>query len=112
MKGTVFVPPIRGGHRWFVISDVVDGEVLTVNITDAEHEDSTCILEPGDHPCVAKLSAVRYRSAKAWPVQELRNNLALCKVHPNVASPALLQRMIEGGLKSEDLAKKFRKFLE
>ena len=111
MKGTVYSPPFPGAHRWFVISDVVDGEVLTVNITDAEHEDSTCILQPGDHACVTKLSAVRYRGAKAWPVQELRNNLTLCKVHPDLASATLLQRMIDGGLKSEDLAKKFLKFL-
>ena len=111
MKGIVFITPIKRGHPWFVISDALQGEVLTVNITDAAFEDSTCILQPGDHACVIKPSAVRYRSAKAWRVQELQKNLALCYVHPDLASAELLKRIIDGGLKSEDLFGKFLKFL-
>lgn len=111
MKGTVFIPPFSGAHRWFVISNNIGGEVLTVNITDAKHEDSTCILQPGDHVCVEKLSAVVYRRAKSWLVQELERNLGACTVYEELAGEALLQRMRTGAVKSEDLAKKFLKFV-
>jgi hypothetical protein len=111
MKGVVFTPPFPGAHRWFVISDVVDGEVLTLNITDAEKEESTCYLFPGDHPCITKRSAVRYRSAKAWPVQELRKNLGQCRTYSDLASAELLRKLADGARKSPDLAKKFLKFL-
>ncbi|HEV7404770.1 MAG TPA: hypothetical protein VGO11_17645 [Chthoniobacteraceae bacterium] len=112
MKGTVFIPPIHGAHRWFVISDAVGGEVLTVNITDAENEDSTCILLEGEHVSVTKPSAVRYRSAKLWKVQDLQASLGQCHVFQQLCPPAILQRMVQGFLESEHFAEEYLKFLQ
>jgi len=71
--GTVFqIIPEGGNHFWFVISHEKDGLLLAVNVTDAVNcPDSTCVLNPGDHPAIVKPSAVYYRKARLFESQKI-----------------------------------------
>ncbi len=54
-------------HLRFVISDPdVDDKVLVVNMTtvyETGREDLSCVLIPGDHPCVIHKSCIAYEDA-------------------------------------------------
>lgn len=101
--GAVFWPlptaDVPRPHPWIVISEVVDGKVLTVNITDEDNcPGSPCILEIGEHQSVTKRSAIYYKLFRERDALALEKALAkkiginLC---PDV-SPALLARIITG----------------
>ena len=56
-----------GNHFWVVISPVVDGLVLAVNITDFRNcPDSPCVFEAGIHDVITKRSVAFYRKAKEF----------------------------------------------
>ncbi len=61
-------------HLWIVVSDVhpVKKVVLAFNLTDRDHYPGCCcILSPGEHEYIEKLSAVRYFSPKLWDPQQI-----------------------------------------
>lgn len=116
IPGTVFqLVPEGGNHFWIVISKEKDGLVLAVNFTDGENwPDSPCLLQPGEHPEIKKPSTICYRRAHEFESQKID---ALCAQGTLVRqlanfSPALLQRVIDGAKKADDLTLRFLDYLE
>lgn len=86
-------------HPWIVISQPVNGKVLTVNITDECHcPDSPCVLEIAEHVCVTKRSVIHYILFKERDAQQMSRALTrgtglnIC----DDVSPDMLRRVIYG----------------
>lgn len=98
----------RGGHLIVVCNDPVMykgdfGEweaILTVNITswhNTKNDDSTCILDKGDHSFIKHKSFVYYRYAvptRSIPFSEKIENGEL--VPMEILSPLVFQRILNG----------------
>jgi hypothetical protein len=112
--GTVFQPLGDGYHFWVVISKERKGHVLVVNVTDVKHApDSPCILQPGDHPNITKPSAVRYKDAQAFSAMNIDQQIvdgSYIRQLPD-CSPQVLQRIIAGAKKADDLTLKLLNYL-
>ena len=113
--GTVFqIVPEGSNHYWVVISTPRDGKVLIVNITDERHcPDSPCKVAIGEHPSVDKASAVYYRKARVFEaarIDEQLQNPTLVRQLEN-CTPELLQKIIDGARKAEDLTLRFLDYL-
>lgn len=99
-------------HPYFVISKLVRGNVLVVNITDAVLEngdnffDLTCILQHGEHPFVLKKSAVYYKKARRHEAHKIGHALAnfpqVVRHGPDLDAK-LLARIVEGARKSNHM---------
>jgi hypothetical protein len=108
--GTAFWPPkasYRDPHPYVVISEEIDGKVLTVNFTDiANYPSSTCIVDAAEYaPPLTKRSAVYYRNPYLWEVSRLEENLQkgdVLRQCPDV-SPQLLKRIIDGARRTPDI---------
>ena|SRR2546430_1545734 len=102
-------------HLWIVVSDVhpVKKVVLAFNLTDKDHYPScSCILAPGEHEYIQKLSAVRYFSPKLWDPQQIAAKIKDGTfVQYENASDALVGKIIRGAYNSEDLDPYFLQFL-
>jgi hypothetical protein len=114
--GTVFqVIPEGGNHFWIVISAPKNGRVLAVNITDAKNcPHSPCIIEIGEHPAVTMQSAVYYRKAREFEGVKIDEFIATGENIRRLAdcSPVLLERIIDGARKSDELTFRFLSYLE
>src|SRR2546426_1182410 len=110
-SGTVFqIIPEGGNHFWIVISEVMNGKVLAVNVTDAKHcQDSPCKIGVGDHPVIEKPSAVHYRKAREFDARLVDDRLAAGTLVRQLAdcTPELLNRIIEGARIADDLTMRF-----
>src|ERR1017187_3704907 len=102
-------------HLWIVVSDVhpEKGVVLAFNLTDKDHyPNSACILNPGEHEFIEKMSAVRYFSPKLWNPQHIAEKIRDGTfVQYKNASEALLEKIIAGAHNSEDLDPYYLEFL-
>lgn len=103
IPGTVFqVIPEGGNHFWVVISKPINGNVLVVNITDADHcPDSTCTLHIGDHPIITKESVVYYRKSREFTATAIDAQIAEGTMVRKLddCSSEVLNRIIEGARK-------------
>lgn len=92
-----------GNHLWVVVSVASsDGQLAIVNFTGFRPgEDSTCLVHPGEHPFVSKLSCIKYRFARMQPVEPLRDarERRQLQQHEPVSVPLLL-RIQQGALVS------------
>ncbi len=85
-----------------------------MNVTDAVNcPDSTCVLNPGDHPAIVKPSAVYYRKARLFESQKIDALIAEGKYIRGLAkcTPAILQKIISGAKSADDLTLKFLSYL-
>ena len=94
-------------HPRIVISNPVNGKVLTVNFTDySKHPLSTCVVEKPEHSCLYKKSCVFYACPIEMEIQWLgkifADNRPDIERHPDL-SPALLARVIAGLIATGDM---------
>ncbi len=92
----------------------VDDTVLTVGMTTyygTGREDTTCVLEPRDHPAVRQKSYIRYDKACAINYRKLLEERyrGLITMNEDLKTEVLL-RIQEGARKSPALPRKFLKF--
>ena len=113
--GLVFQLTSEGdNHFWVVISPIVKGLVLAVNITDFAHcPDSPCVFEAGSHPIIYKKSSAYYRKAREFDADKIDQ---LLKDGQHVRrltdfTPELLSRLVAGAKSSNDLTFRFLKYL-
>jgi len=64
-------------HLFIVISDPdTDGSVLVVNastLRNPRRDDSSCVLEPGDHPAISRKSFIAYYFAEVIKTSTIEN---------------------------------------
>jgi hypothetical protein len=119
-KGLVFWRRDEDGenrHLRFVISDPdVDGKVLIVHMTsyhDNGREDTSCILNPGDHECIRSKSFIRYD--RAFEIEMI--TLLIEKTNGSITmepdlNGSILKRIQDGARGSASLRRKFRKYFD
>jgi hypothetical protein len=92
-------------HPHFVISKVVSGKVLVVNITDRKNIESTCYIDAGEHESVTKPSAVYYRLCSEHDAEKMSHALAkgVGVRLLNDLSTELLARVVAGAASSKDI---------
>lgn len=104
-------------HLRFVISEPdVDGKVLVVHMTTFRgngREDTSCMLNPGDHECVVDKSYIRYD--KAFDIELM--SLLIEKTSGSIImkqdlKAPVLKRIQEGARNSPALQRKFKKYFE
>lgn len=105
--------PPKGHHIFIAIAEAAPDRFLCVNVTTRrKRTESTCILNPGDHPKITHESVINYKDARV--ISQLQFNAlqrdGRCRPHNNVADE-VLDRIKEGGLKSKRLTNKFKKLL-
>ena len=105
-------------HLWVIIAEPSDDpqSVLIVNISTlrgAVTDDTTCILEAGEHPFIHKRSFVAYRFARKPKREELLKLLDrnLLYLQDPVVS-AVLERIRNGAKNSPNLPIKYRPLLD
>ena len=104
-------------HLYFVITTPVspDSKILLVNATTKrEGSDLSCELEPGDHPRITHESVIQYGEAFVITARDLERAEQKLpghykKVEP--ASPSLIRRIQEAGLKSPHLAERYKQMI-
>ncbi len=113
MRGTVMRLFAEDTHPWIIISDEREGFVLAVNISDAaKHPDSPCMLKQGEHEGITKDSAVYYRKCRELEVREVKRNLhRYATVYQNLCPEPVLQRVISGAFKADDMTARLLNYL-
>jgi hypothetical protein len=115
--GTCFqlIPEGEDHHFWIVISKVVNGRVLVANITDsAKCFDSPCHFEVGEHATILKPSAVYYKKARTFNAKSVDERLAegqFVRQLPDYPIE-LVDKIIAGARKADDLTLKLLKYLD
>src|SRR2546427_9651637 len=99
-------------HLWLVINDppAHAGLALIVNVSTLRpNAESTCIVQPGEHPFIQHVSYVRYGSGRKVNVADLTEAVkkGLLKPH-QVASKAFLEKVRAGANASPLLAEELR----
>ncbi len=107
--------PITGiSHLHIVVMDVpVAQEVLLASVTTYEDEkDSTCILEPGDHPFVRHTSCISYRHVRIVSRATLQTLIDKGRLatQPSLAQP-VLDRVIAGMRRSPEIRSEVREWI-
>lgn len=114
----------RTPHLHIIISDDLDGKVLTVNVTSIENrfDDCCCILEPIEHPFLKKKSVINFADARETELLVLEDLIEqnksmsqkdrFCEVRED-CSEELLEKIQRVAKNPESgLATKFKKFFE
>ncbi|HET6883029.1 MAG TPA: hypothetical protein VFI31_22870 [Pirellulales bacterium] len=105
---------IAHNHLYFIISDPLQNsrEVVHVNITtlaeDAgahdPYNDRSCLLYPGEHPRIDRVSCVYYQGAQIASVSHLTHKLSNREIRlDDEASPQMLAKLRKGALLSEHI---------
>ena len=117
-KGLVFwrrVEDSENRHLRFVLSDPdVDGKVLIVHMTtyhDNGREDTSCILNPGDHECIRGKSYIRYDKAfeKEMISLLIEKTNGSITMEPDLHA-SVLRRIQDGARKSTAFQRKLKKY--
>ena len=100
-------------HLHIVISPIINGKVLLVNITSPKHDsDLTCVLKVGDHPFLTHDSVINYGDATDSEVELLKLSIRTKLITPkDPVSEELLKRIQAGALNSPALPQKFIKYI-
>uniref|UniRef100_UPI0040477DD7 hypothetical protein n=1 Tax=Rheinheimera sp. TaxID=1869214 RepID=UPI0040477DD7 len=121
-RGTLLIPSGPVKHLHFVCSDVhfsphKNGEkVLLVNISSVDPDlyvDSTCILQPGDHPFIRHESFVYYKHAELYSPDRITDEVL--KGNYDVHQPCtdeLMQRILDGFAGSREIKRYVQRFYE
>ncbi len=102
-------------HLWIVLNEPAGhGDIaLIVNVSTLRpNAETTCILEPGEHPFITRDSYVRYGSARRADAADLAEALrnGLLKPH-RATTKAFLEKVRAGAKASPFLAEELRALL-
>lgn len=107
----------KDGHYYFILNDPdIEGKVLSVNMTSYLHtirrKNSTCTLEIGEHLCITKKSVINYSDARISLASEIQKdiNSGLIKIEKDLISEALIDKILNGLAKSDNLAEEVEDF--
>lgn len=104
----------RGGHLWVVVSDphLDRAKVVIINVTTHRGIDSSCILQPGDHPFVDHVSCMRYDMARVVTDADLERHVSSHTIQlQEPVSPQLLDRIRQGAAITSQIAFQCRQVL-
>ena len=104
-------------HLFFVMSDPsVDRKrvlVVPVMTWDADYKESTCLVDPGEHPFIRHTSYVNYGCAELASADLIEERLASGDFRAREsASPELLEKIRRGAERSDFLELGYRDILE
>jgi hypothetical protein len=97
-------------HLYVIISNPdPDGNVILVNLTSQTLNDRNCLLSPGDHPFVAKETAIAYDKPENLHPEQIKKAIqsGIWRQKERFR-PEVLRRIQDGALQSDDFFKKFR----
>jgi len=100
-------------HLHIVISPVINGKVLLVNVTSKKFDsDDTCVLSVGDHNFIRHDSVIVYADAIAADISLMEKAILdqTFKPQPPV-SDAVLKRIQEGTVKSDAFPETLLKYI-
>jgi hypothetical protein len=100
-------------HLHIVISPIIDGKVLLVNVTSKKFDsDDTCVLCVGDHEFIKHDSVINYADAHDPEIDKMQEAILqkIFKPQPPV-SEALLRRIQAGALISPAFKPAFIKYI-
>ena len=92
--------------------------VLSVNVTSWKNgavllNDSTCVLEVGDHPFIRHKSFILYKEAVPLRVPSLISKIQLGELIPmEPMKEDVLSRILDGFNKSPEVSRKAKRFLK
>jgi len=117
---TFFAPwpePDGVSHLFFIVSDpsLDRGQVLVVPMMtwDADYKESTCLVNPGQHPFVKHTSYINYSCAQLTSADLIEERLASGDFRAHAAaSPDLLEEIRRGAERSDFLELGYRDILE
>jgi hypothetical protein len=103
-------------HLYFVVTDPAhhQGRVLLVNMTGRKAgSDESCILRPGDHPCITRESVLQYAEA-IFPEARMVEQALYAGIFVRAARTelSLVRRILNGALASNRLRREFRRAVE
>jgi len=99
-------------HLWCICTEPnADDEVVVVSVTTVRpNVETTCVLQPGDHPFVRHESAAAYRFAELVSVRELLRLRGQQRHRRHAdADSSLVQRIRAGALQSPMTPNKVKK---
>lgn len=104
-------------HLYFIISDPAeDNTVLVVNMTtfyNTGKEDSSCILQEGEHPAIKQKSYITYHNAFAVDISVILTNIAQKQILSSERlSPTCLKKIQYGAMNSDYLPEKLQKYFD
>ena len=114
--GDTFLLPKTSGdreHLWIVITDpdLATNKAVCVNVTTQQtYSDSTCVLQPGDHPFISHTSVIFYQDARELDLTLVEKALTtgikdfVCQAH-DPCSEHLLRRIRQGLIASKHTPK-------
>ena len=111
------LPTEKKTHIRFIISDPDENNnVLVVNMTTFHNngrEDTSCILDIGDHPKIEHKSWLNYAESEELHILKLTEG-SIRRIIPfdSNISDEVLKKIQQGARKTSQLAKKFRKYFK
>ena len=98
-------------HLWVIFNEPAqhNGTALFVNVTTfSAIAETTCVLQPAEHPFIKHSSWIRYASAKTALISELEAlEAAKLIIRQTTASAALIEKIRAGAAASPLLPQKF-----
>lgn len=90
-------------HLHIVVSPIIDGKVLLVNVTSKKFSsDDTCVLTIGDHEFIHHDSVISYADAIAVDISKIQEAISMNVFKPHKpVSEGLLARIQAGALISD-----------
>ena len=107
-----------GAHLWVVISDprIDQHSVLVVNVTSMRGKhwgDTTCVLQPGDHPFIKRPSLLLYAAARLHANAALDRELSAGRIQlQEPVSAEVLTRIREGAMQSPNMRFGYQELLK
>lgn len=117
--GDAFHFRVAAGHLWVVIAPpCIEGKFLMVNATslDEEVEDTSCLLDAGDHDCIVHRSVIYYVDAREWWCDGNKGYTSLLSSNEVIPRDplqrAILRRIQDGALASPFFKRKFAPWVQ
>ena len=116
VPGFTFLSPTPSSpveHLYIVLSPIIDGKVLLVNVTTPKYNsDLSCVLKESEHPFLTHDSIINYADATDTDVDKIKQAITMNVFKPHASlSEDLLQRVQKGALASTALKPRFRKYI-
>lgn len=113
-EGDAFLLNAAGSHLYFLLNDPIDGEAVMANFTTVSESivDTPCVIHPGEHPFIKQESTISLDYCRIVDVPHLQRAELDGKVKRQKPVPkAILERVIDGLLKSEQTPRDVKEFI-